>query len=133
MVTKTKPELYSNVLYNVAATIDTAATALSSGVNLNGLLLVGVTKVDIDWDTANITFQASHDGVTYVDLYTIAGLEKTVTVTVDTDAQYFALDPSDFAGVKHIKFRSGTQATPVQQTESQDLVVHVRPSDQSKH
>ena len=133
MVTKTKSELYSNVLYYETATIDTAATALSSGTHLNGLLLVGITKADIDWDTANITFQVSHDNVTYVDLYTSGGLEKTVTVSIDTDAQYFALDPSDFAGVKYIKFRSGTQATPVQQSESQDLVVHYRPSDQSKN
>ncbi len=133
MVTKTKPELYSNVLYYETATIDTAATALSSGINLNGLLLVGLTKVDIDWDTADITMRASHDGVTYVDLYTSGGLEQTITVPIDTDAQYFALDPSDFAGVKYIKFRSGTQATPVQQTASQDLIVHVRPADQSKN
>lgn len=133
MVTKTKPELYSNVLYYSGATIDTAATALSSGINLNGLLLVGLTKVDIDWDAADITMQASHDDVTYVDLYTSAGLEQTINVTVATDAQYFSLIPSDFAGVKYIKFRSGTQATPVRQTESQDLVVHVRPADQSKN
>lgn len=133
MVTKTKSELYSNVLYYETATIDTAATALSSGINLNGLLLVGLTKADIDWDTANMTFQVSHDGATYVDLYTSAGLEKTVTVSIDTDAQYFSLDPSDFAGVKYIKIRSGTQATPVQQTESQDIIVHHRPADQSKN
>ena len=133
MVTKTKPELYTNILYHEKATIDTAATALSSGVNLNGLLLCGVTKAGIDWDAADITMQISPDGITYYNAYDGAGLEKTISVTTDTTAVHFLLAPSDFAGAKFIKFRSGTSATPVQQTEPQTLYISMRPSDQSKN
>ena len=130
MVTKTKPELYTNVLYHETAVIDTS-THLSSGVNINGLLLCGLTQAGTDWTAANITLQGSPDGVTYYDMYDSYGAEKTITVT-STDQQHILLFPSDYAGVKHIKFRSGTSGTPVAQAEPQTLYVCVRPADQSK-
>ena len=43
-------------------------TSLSSGLNLGGRVLTGVF-MPASWTAANLTFQASYDGVTFYDMY----------------------------------------------------------------
>jgi len=94
------------------ATIANGA-ALSDAVYLHGEVLVGI-RMPAVWDAANLTFQVSMDDVTYLDAYSQAGAEHVVTVTgVDT---HIWVDPTDFAGYRWIRVRSGTTGTPVNQS-----------------
>ena|SRR2546425_4432027 len=62
--------------------------------------------------SAALTFQGSHDGVTFFDLYDAAGLEVSIPASVGSR---FHLAPPACAAVSWIKVRSGTSATPVAQ------------------
>jgi hypothetical protein len=93
----------------VAAIADGAA--LSAAVDLGTATLAAVV-IPEDWEAAGLTFQASHDGVAWVDLIDADG-EVAFTVAAD---QMIALDPAVFYGLRHLKLRSGTAATPVNQT-----------------
>jgi hypothetical protein len=100
----------------VIATIANGA-ALSDAVNLRGEVLVGV-RMSAVWDAANLTFQASMDDVTYMDAYSGAGAEHVVTVA--GAGVHIWVDPSNFAGYRWLKVRSGTTGTPVNQTTGAD-------------
>lgn len=96
--------------------------SVSDVVDLDGVHLVGI-QMPATWDAANITFQASADGVTFADLYNQSGSE----VTVDAAAgRFIALDPTLFAGIRFLKVRSGTAATPVNQAAARTLILVAR-------
>jgi len=98
------------------ATIANGAS-LSDAVYLHGEVLVGI-RMCATWDAANLTFQVSMDDVTYLNAYSQAGAEHVVTVAaVDT---HIWVDPTDFAGYRWIKVRSGTAGTPVEQSTGED-------------
>ncbi len=100
----------------VVATIIQDAS-LSDAVNLRGEVLVGVRMCAV-WDAANLTFQVSMDNVTYLNAYSSAGAEHVVTVAaVDT---HIWVDPTNFAGYRWLKVRSGTAAVPVAQSDGAD-------------
>ena len=85
----------TEVRNTVIATIANA-TDISDNVNLEGAVLVGIRMCAV-WDAAVLTFQTSMDDVTYLDAYSSAGAEHTVTAAVD---QHIWLDPSAFAGYR---------------------------------
>ena len=62
--------------------------------------------------SAALTFQGSHDGVTFFDLYDAAGVEVSVPASVGSR---FHLAPTACGAVSWIKVRSGTSAAPVVQ------------------
>lgn len=66
------------------------------------------------WETANLTFQGSLDGVTFENLYDDAGNEVVATVddsrAVALNTKYLGLAPFEM-----VKIRSGTAQTPVVQ------------------
>jgi len=95
----------------VVATIADGA-ALSDGVYCEGGVIVGIHMPAV-WDAAVITFQVSMDNNAYLDAYSSAGAEHTLTVAAD---QHIWLDPSQFASYRWVKVRSGTTAAPVNQT-----------------
>lgn len=95
------------------------ATGLSEAIQLNGRL-VGI-QMPATWAAANITFQASANGDTFYDVYDSAGTEVSVTAV---QARYIVLDPTA-RGFFHLKVRSGTAATPVNQTTARTLVLLV--------
>jgi hypothetical protein len=76
------------------------------------------------WTAANLTFQASHDGSTFNNLYTMAGVEYLVTATT---SQFIILNPADFLGVQVLKIRSGTSGTPVSQGADRVLTLVTKP------
>ena len=97
------------------ATIANAAS-LSDAVYLHGEVLVGI-RMPAVWDAANLTFQVSMDDVTYLNAYSQVGAEHVVTAAA---SRHIWVDPTDFAGYRWIKVRSGTAGTPVVQDTGQD-------------
>jgi len=95
---------------------------LSAAVDLSGLVAVGI-QMPAAWDTANLTFQGSPDGVTYTNVYK-DGAEYVVVAAI---SQWLILEPADFAGIRYLKVRSGTSGTPVTQTAARTLKLTVRP------
>lgn len=104
-------------------TIPTSGS-LSPVVELVGATLVGI-QIPSGWTTANITFQASADGSTYVDLYDNSGAEYTVVV--GGTSRYIAVPLGDLLGVRFLKVRSGTSGTPVSQTVARILTLALAP------
>ena len=90
--------------------------AISGGVYCEGGVIVGIHMPAV-WDAAVITFQVSMDNADYLDSYSAAGAEHTITVAAD---QHIWLDPSQFASYRWVKVRSGTTATPVNQVTGAD-------------
>jgi hypothetical protein len=84
---------------------DSDAIAITPGT---GLLLQIPT-----WDSASLTLRASLDGTTYQGLFQING---EISVAVTTGAKAVLLRPDVLGGVIFLKLRSGTNATPVNQT-----------------
>lgn len=94
----------------VTATIDNGAS-LSDAVHVRDQTLVAVA-MPASWTAASLTFQASHDGTTYRDVYDAEGTEFEVAAAA---SRWIALDPADFASAAYLKVRSGTTGTPVNQ------------------
>ena len=66
------------------------------------------------WETANLTFQVSNDGVTYANLYDIEGAEVTLTAAAGKANALASVGEALFPfGL--VKIRSGTAASPVVQ------------------
>jgi len=89
------------------------ATGLSGAIDLTGHVLAGIF-MPAAWTTGNLTFQAAIDTITgtYQNVFDNNGNELTVTAAA---AEYLAIPPSLFYGLRFIKVRSGTSGTPVTQ------------------
>lgn len=109
---------FQSSLVSTGATIANG-TSLSATVDIGGTTLAGIV-MPAAWDAANLTFQASHDGTSFNNLYDALGGEKTVTAAA---SRFIALDPADFAGVRYLKLRSGTSGTPVNQTVNRTVTL----------
>lgn len=105
---------------SVSVTIASGAS-LSAAVHLAAGMLLGVILPAV-WTAANLTLQASADGVTYADVYDKAGNEVTITAAA---SRCITLDPWDFAGVRYLKIRSGTASVPVNQAADRSLTLLV--------
>ncbi len=89
-----------NLTYNVA-TIASGQTA-SGAIDLQGLLLCQLIMPSALTGTS-ISFQSSHDNVTFNDVYNDTNTQITITVAVD---RTYNIDPKDFAGVRYLKIVS---------------------------
>lgn len=94
------------------------------GDNDNGIIdltmksLVGI-QMPSSWTTAALTFSASLDGgVTFNDLYDDNMVERSISVAA---SRSISLDPTKFMGVTHLKFRSGTGGSPVNQAAARAI------------
>lgn len=84
-----------------------------SGRNLTGILLPAA------WTAADLTFSVSIDGVTYADLY-----DETGEYALVVGASVFSgINIAPLMGFRYLKVRSGTSASPVNQTADRDLVL----------
>ncbi len=103
-------------------TIAAGATGLSDAVDLTGVQIAQII-MPADWVTANLTLQTcdTEDG-TYQDLYDDTGAEVVITAAADknTAVNHNALN---LAGITWCKLRSGTSATPVDQTASRTIKI----------
>ena len=92
------------------------AVDLGIGEAIVGVLMPGNGGGPGQWTTADITFQASLDGVTFRDVYTSTGVELALAVVDGGVVAFF----SQLIGLPPIvKVRSGTAATPVAQSATQ--------------
>lgn len=99
--------------------------SLADVVQLDGQLLGSVRLPNsAGWTSANLTFAVSLDGgKTYGDLY-VDGTEYTITVpTGRTNASVFVVEPRYFVSYTHVRVRSGTAATPVNQGGARALQI----------
>lgn len=101
----------------------TSGTAVSSTANIQGRDIVGIS-MSAGWDAAALTFQASPDGQTFQDVFTPpGGSEQSYTVAAN---RYYPISWGSFSGMQALKLRSGTTATPVNQTANRVIGVVVR-------
>lgn len=98
--------------------------ALSSVLNLDGgQVAVGIVMPGT-WTAADLTFQMSADGTTYVEVYSGgAAYSETAAASI-----YIPLDVPTMWGCKYVKVRSGTSGTPVNQAALRTLTIVVRSS-----
>ena len=77
------------------------------------------------WDTGALTFQAAGDGVaaSVANMYDSDGNEINVAASAGI---FIALSPAAFAGVRHLKIRSGTAASAVTQSAERKITLLVR-------
>lgn len=107
----------------VEATIALDAS-LSTAVDLQGCRLVAIV-MSAGWDTAGMTFQASVDGSTWINVHDDAGNEQALVVA---GSRYWViLAPSEWESIRHLKIRSGTSGTPVAQTAERVIELVVVP------
>lgn len=99
---------------------------IASGASLSGVIdclerVVMAIQMPADWTTANLTFQASNDlAGTYQDVYR----EGTEVNIAAADDRYIVFDPpTKLAGLRYIKVRSGTSASPVNQGAARTLIL----------
>lgn len=93
-------EFSANLVYH-NVTIASGSTT-SSAIDLYGTTLVGIFMPS-SWTTANLTLKASSDNSTFEDVYDSAGTLKTLTAAA---SHYIMLDPSNYAGIRHLKLVS---------------------------
>lgn len=84
---------------------------ISAEVDLGAQFLVGV-YVPSGWTAATMTFQASPDGTNFGELFTYAGSELSLAAAASL---FIAVDPTQWKGIRALKVRSGTSASPVTQ------------------
>ena len=102
---------------NVIINLTTSAAIDLAGSTLQGIVMPAT------WTTANLTFQASADGVPFNDMYTESGTEVNVSAGA---SRYIRLEPGLWTSVRFLQIRSGTTGTPVAQAASRTLVIVVR-------
>lgn len=99
-----------------------ASGSLSDAVTLREQTVVAI-EMPAAWTAASITLQASADGSTFNNVYTSGGDEVEYTVAA---SRFIPLDPDDMAGMRYVKIRSGTAATPVNQAAERNIKLVAR-------
>lgn len=82
--------------------------SLSGGVDLGAFRLVGLS-IPATFEPTTLTFQSSFDNTTWNNMFTSAGVEVSV---VAGTSRRIILAPQDFYGIRYIRVRGGTSATP---------------------
>jgi hypothetical protein len=94
-------------------------TSLSPPVGLGDGTLVGIA-MPAGWDAAGLSFQVSIDGgVTFLEMQSSSAAVSFAAAA----GQFIAVDPAIWRGVNQIKVRSGTAASPVNQTADRALTL----------
>ncbi len=89
-----------------------SGTAITAGINFGGFRLFSIVMPDA-WTAANITFQMSPDGgSTWANLKDKDGNEINAVAGA---SDCIVLDHTLFASFQHLRLRSGTSNTPVNQ------------------
>jgi hypothetical protein len=109
-------------LVSASATIANGES-LSGAVDLNNARLASI-QMPAAWTAANLTFQASADGVTYADLYDNEAVEYTVQAAA---SRVLIVPLVDFLGIRYLKVRSGTSAAAVAQGAERMLALRAVP------
>lgn len=114
---KEKPSEVHPKKLDVKTVTITAGNSLSAPIDLGAGTPVAI-EMPASWDAANLTFKESADGAAFKDYYDTDGTEVTVTAA---SSRAIRLDASKFAGIGFLQIRSGTSASPVNQTADRTL------------
>jgi len=104
---------------------DTSEAVIANGESLSDAIDLGSARLGglylgAGWTAADLTFQASFDGINFFDLYDASGAE----VTVDADeSRAIALDAALFRPFRRLKLRSGTAAAAVAQAAERTITL----------
>lgn len=105
----------------VDATIDqtdgATAFSITAAIDLADKRLVRIA-LPAAWTAADLTFSVSYDGINFNNLFDEFGAEVVVKAAASRSIR---LNITDWLGVKKLKIRSGTSATPVNQTTGRAL------------
>jgi hypothetical protein len=97
--------------------------SLSAVVDLAGLTLAGI-EMPATWTAASLTFQvAASAALAAANLYDELGSEYTATAA---QGHFIAINPADFAGIKWLRVRSGSSASPVNQAGERSIILVAR-------
>ena len=117
---------------------DTAKAVISAGGNLSAAVdLTGRQVMNIQmspaWTTADITFQASADGITYADLWgavmgSFAQNEVRLHASAGRLLSFQWKGRRYMRGIRYLKVRSGTSATPVAQAAERTITLILNPT-----
>jgi hypothetical protein len=109
------------------ANANVLTVTIANGASLSGAAEIGQgTLVGIQLPTltsASLSFQGSHDGVTYVEV--VDASAAAVAYGASTGAVYIKA-PADLAGVPFLKVRSGTSGSPVAQGAARTISLIVK-------
>ena len=103
------------------ATIASGA-ALSETKLMSGCVLAGIV-MPAAWTAADLTFQVSLEGSTFVPLYDANGVEVSVKAAASRQIQ---VQPADFAGVRYLKLQSGLTGATVNQAADRAVTLITR-------
>lgn len=122
----------------MAGRLDRLRVKITSGQSLSNVLDVSshrIVAIDMPsgWDSANLTFQASAEvsdtsavpAATYDNVYDGTGTELAVTAAASRYVVLTTAQKDALRGVRSLKIRSGTAATPVTQTADRELILVV--------
>ena len=98
--------------------------ALSNSTDLSMSRFCGII-LPTAWTTADVSFQASMDGTTWVDVFTQSG-EYTIPSAVAAPSRLYVLDTHFTPGIRFLKVRSGLSAAPVNQAADRSVLVVTR-------
>ena len=97
-----------------------SGASLSPAISLpEGFILTGVQMPSV-WTAGDLTFQVSIDGETYNNAHDEVGTEITAVAA----ASRFIRIP-ELGAVRHVKIRSGTSGTPVNQAADRTINLSV--------
>jgi hypothetical protein len=102
-------------LRTTTVTIGAGASLSGSTIDLDTLGNPVAVIVDAAWDTQAMTFQGSVDGTNFFNLYK-ESTEYSLTAVVASTLH--SLDMQAFAGLSHLKVRSGTAAAAANQADA---------------
>lgn len=104
--------------------------SISTPIYVGNDMVVAITVPSTWVDNTPLTFRASIDGVTYLDMYDGAGNEISVVpnpVSGSSDLQGYSLVvPQGMISGLWLQIRSGPGALPVNQSDGATLAVTVR-------
>jgi hypothetical protein len=96
---------HQRILTSDTAVITTSTSqTVSSAVDLGGTTFVGI-YTPATLTSTSISFQASHDNITFSPVENGSGSAISITVS---GSEYVPLNPADFAGVQFIKVIAGS-------------------------
>ena len=91
--------------------------AVGDSINLADDRLIAIIMPSA-WTTAALTFQASLGNGVWYNVYKEEGTELSYAAAT---SRWIIVKPTDFAGMKYLKIRSGTSGTPVSQADDRSI------------
>lgn len=110
-------------IVTVTATIANGES-LSDAIDLTGYSLVAIVMPSV-WTAANLTFQAGATAAALADVYDSSG-ELSVTAAA---SRFITVSPDAFVALRHLKVRSGTTGSPVNQAAERSITLICKASN----